>query len=290
MSHFAVLVVTPEEPTDEILRRALQPFHEFECTGDNDEYVVDVDDTESTRSEFAEYAKEGETFAAFCERWKGLKAVQYGERPDLDGKHKFGYVALGENGEGEAVVNRTNPNAKWDCWTVGGRYSGRLKVGGSDVDSGRKDSVDFAAMRAERGAQAGKDWDEFDEAIAGNPWPKTWPEVRKEYPGDIDAARKAYNDQPAVKAVRESKAESLRFTMDCPFAIYGRDRAAYVAAQEHRTPCMFAMLRDGKWAEKGSMGWFAIVTDEKADWADTFRALLDDVPGDHWLTVVDCHI
>jgi len=43
MSHFAVLVVG--ENVDE----QLAPYHEFESTGENDQYVVDVDKTEEAR-------------------------------------------------------------------------------------------------------------------------------------------------------------------------------------------------------------------------------------------------
>jgi hypothetical protein len=39
MSHFTVLVVT-DTPDEDALTRALQPFHEYECTGTKDKYVV----------------------------------------------------------------------------------------------------------------------------------------------------------------------------------------------------------------------------------------------------------
>ena len=51
MSHFAVMVVT--DTTDEIMT-ALQPYHEYECTGIEDEYVVFVDHTEEVKKEFEE--------------------------------------------------------------------------------------------------------------------------------------------------------------------------------------------------------------------------------------------
>lgn len=42
MSHFSTLVVTKTD-SDEELHAALQPFHEVECTGIFDQYVVNVD-------------------------------------------------------------------------------------------------------------------------------------------------------------------------------------------------------------------------------------------------------
>lgn len=52
----------------------------------------------------------------------------------------------------------------------------------------------------------------------------------------------------------------------------------------------FAVLKDGEWHEKGRMGWFAIVSDEKEDWEKHFRELLKDVGDDELITIVDCHL
>lgn len=49
MSHFSVMVVgSPEE-----VAARLAPFHEFECTGEDDAYVQDLDITERVRAEYA---------------------------------------------------------------------------------------------------------------------------------------------------------------------------------------------------------------------------------------------
>lgn len=53
MSHFAVMVVTDHSPTMGHLSDVLQPFHEFECTGVDDEFVEDIDITEERREEFS---------------------------------------------------------------------------------------------------------------------------------------------------------------------------------------------------------------------------------------------
>jgi hypothetical protein len=50
VSHFTVLVVTKERPDDETLREVLQPYHEFECTGIDDKYVQEIDDTQRLRA------------------------------------------------------------------------------------------------------------------------------------------------------------------------------------------------------------------------------------------------
>ncbi|MGQ1609276.1 hypothetical protein ACT438_18815 (plasmid) [Acinetobacter baumannii] len=42
MSHFSVAVITAKKPTHELLKYVLQPFHEYECTGIDDEYVQNL--------------------------------------------------------------------------------------------------------------------------------------------------------------------------------------------------------------------------------------------------------
>ncbi len=49
MSHFTVLVIT-DKAAD--VAKALAPFHEFECTGDDNEYIQDIDKTDEMRAEF----------------------------------------------------------------------------------------------------------------------------------------------------------------------------------------------------------------------------------------------
>lgn len=54
----------------------------------------------------------------------------------------------------------------------------------------------------------------------------------------------------------------------------------------------FAVLKGGEWFEKGRMGWWACVSDEKpeAEWEAQFEALLRSLGPDEVITVVDCHI
>ncbi len=59
MSHFTCLVVGADHSA------LLAPFHEFECTGEDDEYVQDVDVTEER---LEEYLNETRTFVIFPDR------------------------------------------------------------------------------------------------------------------------------------------------------------------------------------------------------------------------------
>lgn len=55
---------------------------------------------------------------------------------------------------------------------------------------------------------------------------------------------------------------------------------------------VFAIVKDGEWYERGSMGWWAQVSNEKADevWKDEVKELLKGISGETLLTVMDCHI
>lgn len=57
MSHFSTLVLLPASAANDLnkaLLAVMQPWHEFECTGTDDQYVVDIDETEEARATYAE--------------------------------------------------------------------------------------------------------------------------------------------------------------------------------------------------------------------------------------------
>lgn len=52
----------------------------------------------------------------------------------------------------------------------------------------------------------------------------------------------------------------------------------------------YAILHDGTWHARGEMGWFGVSADMDDDWETTARKILNDLPDDILITVVDCHI
>jgi hypothetical protein len=46
---------------------------------------------------------------------------------------------------------------------------------------------------------------------------------------------------------------------------------------------------DGEWHERGVMGWFAVISNERPDWEDRARELLRQFPG-HSIVILDAHI
>lgn len=54
----------------------------------------------------------------------------------------------------------------------------------------------------------------------------------------------------------------------------------------------FAIVKDGEWYEKGKMGWWGVVTDQKDEdvWKEEVKKLLQGLSDDTLLTILDCHI
>ena len=147
-----------------------------------------------------------------------------------------------------------NPDAKWDWWTIGGRYQGRLQTRwGETVDQARAAELDWESMRAKRLADRERWWNEFQAAVKKDPANEGF--HRYEYGVDADDTRESY--------IRKGEEFSV-----------------------------FAILKNGQWYEKGEMGWWGIVKDEKdqKDWQKTLKELLSDIKPDDLLTIVDCHI
>lgn len=338
MSHFSVLVIGKN------VEQQLAPYHEFECTGTDDQYVQNIDITEEARSEFANdtttclkaadgtlhsffddegnwrlefsqpdanasqfdphrrtrFVPEGyeeievprsqvESFAQWIRGYYGARVVLFGEQPDLAKMHKYGYVLVDEAGDVVKVIKRTNPNKRWDYWTVGGRWPGFLKLKGAagDVDTAKKGEIDFDGMRDAAGAKAAEQWDRAAVARDGRTW-VSWAHMRDVlHPDNIDAAREAYNAQRAVQALGK--------LFNNPFHdidAYLAPRDEFIQAARDRAISSYAVVKDGQWSAKGEMGWFGMSADKMSedDWNKRVSDLLDGLPDDTQITVVDCHI
>ena len=297
MSHFAVLVIGDD------VDGQLAPYHEFECTGVVDEFVVTVDETAEHVAEFAEDGgvRFDQTAAEWMDDNYGRKVVELGEDPDLEGEHKYGWCRVDEDGNLIESCDRTNPNAQWDWYVVGGRWDGMLllKDGSKsnsamiedieDIDFEAQATADEVAARAEFFA-----WREcFDPARLWPPKdpPRSWREVYAEG-GNMAEMRKAYGEQPAIRAAKQHPLFKGRWSLD-PVTEFGFDERDYVEKTRLRTLIPYALVHEGKWAAKGSMGWWGTSSGESEDpleWPKTVCAMLHSLPEGTRVTVVDCHI
>jgi hypothetical protein len=150
--------------------------------------------------------------------------------------------------------------------------------------------IDIEGMRDEAGDEAAARFDKYTALTQGCPQPISWTVVREEmYPGDIEAARGFYNAQEAVLALRKSDDREAIWWNAEDFAC-GREQ--YIQNARNRALTTFAVLKDGQWYERGDMGWWGCVSDEKDQdaWNREFSSLIDGLPDDTLMTVVDCHI
>lgn len=190
MSHAVVLVVTPEQPTENILDPILLPWHEYECTG-IEAFTEWMDETEGCRKSWEEggydkyRAPDGILRYRFDEYYRipntiGTSMGGGGSSSHYDPIEKYGHVKVHvtnkeehpdflefakEEGYGPApkgatgeVGRLTNPNAKWDWWQIGGRWGNRLvQPDGEKVDFLQKKFLDLDAQRQAR-ADLKKKW------------------------------------------------------------------------------------------------------------------------------------
>lgn len=447
MSHFTVLVIG-ENPEDQ-----LAPFHEFECTGEDNEYVQDIDITEQLRKEYEESTetrykapdgslhkpyqdqfyrefteeelkkhrplgtgfggglsytskdwndgkgyrakvhflpdgweeielpkKDCMSFVQYCIDYEGKpKLTQTGlgfEKRENKGKvsapYKYGYTVTDDMSQQVLkVIDRTNPNKKWDWYKLGGRWTGFFKlkpvkqIGYNQVfdsfegftaaeleqmaeikkksprkfrqimgkygdkgaaistkideimedangsiyppheigdpglmtdparkgyaDAALKKYIDFESMRNEAAQEAAERYDKVMSFIADLPVHTSWDKIRDENKDDIDKARKIYWNQERCAAFNQ-KRELFEISHE-PDAFLV-DRETYIQNARNRAISTFAVIKDGKWYEKGSMGFWACVSNEKDqdEWEKEFSSLLDTLPDDTLISVYDCHI
>jgi hypothetical protein len=351
MSHFSVVVITEQKPTQDVLGELLAPYHEFECTGVDDEHVVTVDETEKVKADYENHKLDFKTLAGFVSEYYGKAFVEAEEDimskgGDIKEKFKYGYAvgSLKDNVVRKVVV-RTNQEAKWDWWVVGGRWSGFLDnynphddpsnvetceqcngTGKRDDKLGRElrkkepgytcngcagkgtrtkwptqwkqhkgdslqiKNVPLVPMREKAEREALRFWDKAHKIIAGRHI-LTWEEARAGAKDDIDLARERFNSEPVVKDLRKAKLLD-GWSDGLTLKALKKTRNEYGKNARASTLVPFAILKDGKWYERGEMGWWGVVLNGKEadDWNEEYAKLLDGLSPDTWLTVVDCHI
>jgi hypothetical protein len=266
------------------IERALAPYQENNMGDCPERFLSFHDQTADVVDGWAgldadERAEYVGGIAAYAVDYHGYRA-----HPVVDGEQRFGYME--------------NPNAKWDWWTVGGRWAGYFPTKTGDRNTALKSEIDWARKRDAEEITARARFARWQLALdmhAAVPRPLSWPGMRERYPHDIDAARAAYAAQIQIvewKALCKSVDQWEAFDSDPPLD-YGYDVEAYVARRRRAIVTPFAYVTpDGVWHEKGRMLMFACVADAMGedDWCSQWEASYAALPDDTRLTVVDCHI
>ena len=177
-------------------------------------------------------------------------------------------------------------DSKWDWWVIGGRWTGELD---SDYDP-RTDPRNLIPCDLCNGTGDKPGWVtyETEDGHPFDPFRSAMP-IDPETLAEWGVTRK-FKDDRAEKCngcdACHGTGKRVKWSLE-PFdgdAIPVRD------IPDDTTP--FAVVTpDGEWHERGHMGWWASVGDEKdrEDWEKEVGAILSKYP-DHIAVVVDCHI
>jgi hypothetical protein len=314
MSHSTVLVIVREagDPTEAEAKAEalLEPFNE------NMEVERYKDYEQGNPSDFwflGTLAKEGKSLPEPV-TWQAI-AEAYNERYAADGQ------PLLVDEQGAYQWSTYNPRSKWDWYSLGGRWQGffpvkrplasrRGRPGVMGTNSGHptwadlaqvKD-IDWEHLRKIKRMEAEERYAAFEAVVESLPEEERgyvpWRVVLEKYVtaddnSQIDAARAEYHAQHIVRAMRQTDHNGSLY-WDSPDDYFyndgGRDR--YIRDAEDSAGSTFAVLDGEEWHERGSMGWFGMVSDEKEpeEWNAKFRSLVTTLPDDAWLAVYDVHI
>lgn len=254
MSHFSVAVLshTPDDVED-----LLAPF--FEST-ENPEYLefeVASESMDEIRSTFEREKEPSETLEDFVSRWYGYT---YNEKLGV-----CGYLC--------------NPNAKWDWWQLGGRWSDMLKL-----------------KPGCRGNRGGRSWTNSTELPRDG-----YCDQAQLKDIDFSLDPKAYNAairfwEVAVEGhpIREDEnPEQFRtFYRREYYLEQFQDKEHYARSCASFTTWAL-VTPNSEWYENGKMGWFGAhnaTIESRTEYESMLQRALSEADSNLWLSIVDCHI
>lgn len=169
-----------------------------------------------------------------------------------------------------------NPNAKWDYWTIGGRWKGFLKA--KDGQKGEASLVMPIRDKQGRYAQAKvKDIDFEPDAVEYQKNIRWWEVVIE------DAPLKQGEDKKDFLSLYKKEYLIAKYKNKELFARIQSSVITYAV-----------VMPDGTWYQKGQMGWFGCSSetpDASFEWDMRFKENFIDKADPEWiLTIVDCHI
>lgn len=292
MSHFTVLLIGDN------IEEQLAPFCEsLDYNNEEDRPFLEFkDDSEDlisyNENKPFEYAFEGKTprevyptYEAYLKDWAGLS-----EKDTHTGKYGYWY----------------NPNAKWDWYVIGGRWPDffKLKSKGSEyTDQAKIKDIDFDGMRKKDGQEAKKRYESVERLFGSIPQlEKRWKDIVDKNGAysnmSIEDKRTLYHNQPSMKLLKSAQISTDISKEDHDLLIWLNLEDYQVTKEDYIQKAMdgaistFALIKDGKWFERGQMGWWGCVGNEKEEslWDTEFSNLIKDLPDETLLTVIDCHI
>ena len=256
MSHFNVAVITKGCPTEYDIENLLEPYQEG---GEGDIsyeflefYPLNDSDLENYKKEYEEYLKSQE---------KSDDAIREAMSFHQYMIEEFGFS---QNDKTKEIGYYGNPDAKWDWYSIGGRWENMLHTAKDHniypCNTARVKDLIFPD-RVKRQCDAKRFWEIY---VDGDK-PKNEHEeslVRGHY----------YNKQYYL-----DEYQTKENYMECESSFY-----------------TFALIeKNGEWNKLGDMGWFGFYDRKmtRIEWIKYFQETVFDNAGENdYITIVDCHI
>lgn len=248
MSHFTCLIL------NENVEEQLEPFYELECSMTQDKIKNDQ------RAEFIKEFTTEELKKDFINIRNEHPELYYESIEEFADRY-HGYIKA----DNEELWGRwTNPNSKWDWYSIGGRWTGSLKI---------KKNPKYP-----------------DDIYVGKPGLMTIP-AKDNYADSIRLCDIDFEGQKkdTIEKLENDWKEIEQGNIDFMYGVDKNEtKESYI--QKYSNFYTHAVIKDGKWYEKGEMGWFGITTNEDENWEEEFDKLIKSLPENTLLTIIDCHI
>jgi len=286
MSHFTVMVIGAEP------EKQLAPYDENlemdrYVSRTKEQLIADVrEEIENMKNgKYAEYLADPKKYENACTNPNHITFLQneFPKRLEWSEQEMYNYAIRWVEPENitpdGGEYSTMNPKSKWDWYSLGGRWTGMLKLKDHTkgivgkpgimtnpaepgwVDQALKKDIDFEGMLQSSFEEASKRYDDFER------------EYKKGKLGSFDAHWEYNVENKGTKDnfIPETREEHLKRSVGFS---------------------TFAVVKDGEWYERGSMGWWGCVSDEKpeGEWDQQFKQLLQSIPDDTLISIFDCHI
>lgn len=285
MSHFTTFVISKTDNREE-LERLMLPYHEYECTGIT-EYCIHQDITDETVTDYDKNKEDYESVEDFLDSWHGITNV-YESEPETKPEDSYAVV---KDGQIIKAYRFTNPNSKWDYY---GSYdwerSEYVNID-RETDVIKKSQFDIDTFMLKRKEYYTELYNKLKPYFTSDFI--TWEQARKENE-NLDTARDVYNNQQSMKDMNEKLGSGevfhLRWNINID-DVATKTLDEFVKANLDTVAPFWAMVTpDGKWIEKGKMGWWAISWDEDNNFNKTWTEVWKEIPDDCYIWKCDCHI
>ena len=285
MSHFTVLVIgdNPEEqlkPYDENIEMDRYVSHTKEQLIKRKREEIKI----YSEGYYAEYLKDKKKYVKECNNKNHIKYIEEefpkrltwtDEECYLDEIRYCEKEDIGKDGE---IYSTYNPKSKWDWYQLGGRWYGLLKLKkGKTGTSGELGLMDSCFN---------DDDEHTDQAKKGDIDFTPTKEIIK------NLKRKWELIMEGKKPKNKEEKEILTWAYKKEYYLKEYDSKEDYIKRESEFGT-FAVLKDGVWYEKGSMGWFgcssATHNDSKKWDKSFFEKWIKNLSDETLLSVYDCH-